>query len=105
MGIDCHTIDQVSGSTFAFTDRVLLLNLPQQANAAGGGAGSSVTTAVSVPSGVTLPAAYSVLVGGLSQDATAYVTGRTSTGFNVVLEPRLAANTLAAGTFDVVVIA
>jgi hypothetical protein len=103
MPIDMRTIEAGDGSTFAFTDRMKVWNLPGQANVAGGSAGASVTTAVSVPN-VALPAEYSVLVGGLSQDATAYVTGRTASGFNVVLEPRLAANTLAAGTFDVLIV-
>jgi hypothetical protein len=33
------------------------------------------------------------------------VTSKTLTGFSVVLNPRLAANTLAAGTFDVLIVA
>ena len=70
-------------------------------NAVGGGAGAAVTTVVS---GLKLPAAYTVLVQP-NQDATAFVTAKTATGFSVTLTPRLAANTLAAGTFDVVIVA
>ena len=102
MPIDMRVIEAGDGSTFSFSDRMKVWNLPGQANASGS-TGAAVTTALSIPGGV-LPAAYSVIVSGLSQDATAYVTGRTSSGFNVVLEPRLASNALAAGTFDVVVI-
>jgi hypothetical protein len=36
----------------------------------------------------------------LSQDATHYITGKSSAGFTVNIQPRLAANTLAAGTFN-----
>ena len=59
--------------------------------------GASVTTAIT---GLTLPANsnYGVIVTP-NQDAVAYVTSKTTTGFSVVLNPRLAANTLAAGTF------
>ena len=211
MSIDVHTVSQHDGSGFNKSDRVHMALLNNVANVAGGGAGQSVTTAVSLPglpstqasgtatfsanpanndtltiggtaitfvtsgatgnqvnigaslaatlasllallvgsadtnlvkfeyavngsvlafsaatpgivgntltlakssTAITLSAAtltggtsnYSVFVGGLSQDATAYVTGKAVGGFNVVLEPRLAANTLAVGTFDVVVV-
>ena len=39
------------------------------------------------------------------QDATWYVTNKTSDSFDVVLNPRLAANVLAAGAFDCVLVA
>ena len=71
------------------------------ANVVGGGAGLAVTTAIT---GLKLPASYTVLVQP-NQDATAFVTSKTATGFSVTLTPRLAANTLAAGTFDVVIVA
>jgi len=51
-----------------------------------------------------LPASYAVVVCP-NQDATVCVSNKTSTGFNVTLTPRLATATLAAGLFDVVVIA
>jgi hypothetical protein len=74
------------------------------ANAAGGSAGASVTTAVSFSAG--LPANYFVSVTP-SQACFATVTGKTSTGFNVTLTPASPGGvnaTLAAGTFDVAVI-
>ena len=61
---------------------------------------TAITLSAATLSGGT--ASYGVQVTP-SQDATAYVSGKTSSGFNVVLEPRLAANTLAVGTFDVLV--
>ncbi|GEM_PF-5735931 len=96
-----HAIAVPSGAVQANQGQVLIGSIPGVANAAGGGAGAAVVTAVSVPG---LPASYSVLVNP-GQDATAFVSGKTSTGFNVTLTPRLAANTLAAGTFDVVIVA
>ncbi|WP_413444137.1 hypothetical protein [Herbaspirillum frisingense] len=79
----------------------MIANLPSQANAAGGSAGASVSTTITGLAG--LPAKYSVLVNP-GQDASWYVTNKTSTGFTVVMTPNAAANTLAAGTFDAVVI-
>lgn len=94
-----HTVIAPDGATLGNPGQITIGSFPGIANAAGSGAGAAVTTAVSVAG---LPANYSVTVNP-GQDATWYVTGKTTTGFNVVLNPRLAANTLAAGTFDVVV--
>jgi hypothetical protein len=58
-----------------------------------------VTTAVSFPAG-SLPANCAVFVDA-GQSVTAYVTGKTSSGFNVVL----AATAVAAGTFNVLIVA
>jgi hypothetical protein len=102
MPLDIRTIETLDGSDVNAPDRVQVYLKKQVANAAGGGAGQTVTTAIS---NLQLPAKYAVIVSGLSQDATAYVTGRTQTGFSVVLAPRLAANTLAIGTFDLLVVA
>ena len=82
--------------------------LPAIANAAGSGAGASVTTAVSA--GLTdqfgtgkLPGSYSVLVTPSQASCTVAVTSKTASGFNVILTPSSATATLAAGTFDVVI--
>jgi hypothetical protein len=77
-------------------------NLP---NPAGGGAGSAVTVAVAFPpvlGNPVLPPNYAVNVSP-SQAATTRVSGKTNTGFNVILTPVLASTTLAAGTFDIVI--
>jgi len=102
MAKDLHTV-AVSSRSDPLTneDRVILLVKKGLANAAGGSAGAAVTIAVT---GLELPASYTVQVTP-SQDATAWITSRTQAGFTVNLAPRLAANTLAAGTVDVVVIA
>ena len=98
-----QVIEAPDGSNFAWTDRVIMGLQTQVANSAGGGAGSSVTVAVSFP--YELPAEYAVFVNP-GQDATWFVANasKTSTGFTVTLEPRLAANTLAAGAIDVLVV-
>ena len=77
-------------------------------NAAGGGAGQSVTTAVSFVDRYgagLLPAANYVVLASPSQACAATVTGKTQSGFSVVLTPLAATTTLAVGTFDVAVLA
>lgn len=102
MGLDIHTIEVAPGSnSTAQPDRVVLAILEGVATAAGGSAGASVTTAIA---GLQLPANYTVQVTP-NQDAVPYVTSKTNSGFNVVLNPRLAANTLAAGTVDITIFA
>jgi hypothetical protein len=76
------------------------------ANAAGGGNGQAVTTPVSFVDRFNqplLPQNYVVQVMP-SQSCFVTITGKTMSGFNVVLTP-LSTVTLAAGTFDVTVIA
>lgn len=102
MSKDLHTISLVKGTQPARQDRLIVGMKCGVINAVGGGAGQSVTTAVTFAE--PLPAAYVVSVDP-HQDAGWYTTNRTANGFDVVLTPRLAANTLAAGTFDLTVTA
>ena len=81
-----------------------------QTNTAGGGAGQSVTTSLATTFqdqyGVgVLPAngQYCVSVTP-NQSATAYVTGKTTSGFSVVLTPVPTTATLTAGTFDLTIL-
>ena len=77
------------------------------ANTAGGGAGASVTTAITFTDAYgngKLPNSYSVQVTPSAIGVTAAVSGKTTSGFNVVLAPAIATATLAAGSFDLVVI-
>lgn len=100
MSLNQHSIAILPPSIPSQLDRLVVGFLPNVANVIGSAAGASVTTAVALKD---LPAKYSVIVTP-SQDAVAYVSAKTTSGFNVVLSPRLAANTLAVGTFDVIVI-
>jgi hypothetical protein len=103
MGLDIHTIDLKAGSSaLSEQDRIKMIILEAVANVIGGGAGQSVVTAVGGFTNLPANGNYAVVVTP-NQDAVAYVSGKTSTGFNVTLNPRLAANTLAAGTFDLLV--
>lgn len=101
MPIQNHTTEHFDGSAPLRLDRNLRAVKVGITNGAGGGAGAAVTVAVAFTG---LPAAYGVLVAP-NQDATAFVSSKTATGFNVTLTPRLAASTLASGTFDVFVYA
>lgn len=100
MSLDLHTISLIDGAQPVRKDRIFFGIYPAVANAAGGGAGQAVTTAVALK----LPPSYCVVVQP-TQDVTWYITGKTAAGFNVVMTPRLAATTLAAGTFDVLIYA
>jgi hypothetical protein len=77
-------------------------------NTAGGGAGASVSTAVSFVdqySNGLLPAGgYVVQVTPNTSGVSTAVSGKTNSGFNVVLAPTLSTATLAAGTFDCLVV-
>ena len=105
MPFDQHTVETPQGCDKpALSDRRIIGTIIGVANGAGAGAGASVTTAIS---GLALPEDYAVIVLP-SQDAVAYVpddSTRTQFGFHVVLNPRLAANTLSEGTFDVLIVA
>jgi hypothetical protein len=102
MAKDLHTVAVSSkGDGPAQEDRLIVLMKKGLANAAGGSAGAAVTIALT---GLELPASYGVQVTP-SQDATVWTSGRSQTGFTINLAPRLAANTLAAGTVDVLVFA
>jgi hypothetical protein len=102
MAKDLHTVTLIKGTVTAQEDRLLVGMKVAVANGVGGGAGQAVTVAVAFAG--ELPANYAVMVNP-GQDATWFVSGKTNNGFNVTLTPRLAANTLAAGTFDVLVVA
>lgn len=101
MAIDKRVLQTLDGSTAVFTDR-MIVGVQIGLTNASGSAGAAVTTAVTFAE--TLPATYTVLVQA-NQDAVPYVSSKTTSGFNVVLNPRLAANSVAAGTFDVIVLA
>lgn len=98
MPFDIHTAEIPDGGYgFNQKGRALLGCGLAVANAAGGAAGASVTVAVTGLK--NLPTNFGVLVNP-GQDATWWISGKSATGFTINLSPRLAANTLAAGTVD-----
>jgi hypothetical protein len=80
-----------------------------QTNSAGGGAGQSVTIGMATTfqdqygTGVLLSNGQYCVSVTPNQSATAYVTGKTTSGFSVVLTPLPTTATLAAGQFDVLI--
>jgi hypothetical protein len=99
MSLDVHTVAVVPGTNLSANDRLHAGLLEGVANGVGSGAGAAVAVAVT---GLKLPAKYTVVISP-SQDATWYITAKTATSFTVNLLPRLASETLAAGTFDVAI--
>ena len=102
MSRDVHPIDLVDGTQLARMDRVIVAAKFGLANVAGAAAGDAVTVDVAFVG--QLPDLYGVFVNP-GQDATWFVNAKTNAGFTVTLNPRLAANQLAAGTIDVLVLA
>jgi hypothetical protein len=76
-------------------------------NTAGtGGSNVTISSAASFQDGFgvgTLPNDYAVMVLP-NQPAMASVTGKTTSGFSVVLTPPTASATLAAGVMDIIVL-
>lgn len=99
MSFDVHTVAVVPGTNLNANDRLHVGLLQGVANLVGGSAGAAVAVAVT---GLKLPSKYTVVVSP-SQDSTWYITAKTATGFTVNLLPRLASETLAAGTFDLAI--
>lgn len=98
MPFDLHTLEVPEGGYgFGQKGRALVAAGIGVANAVGGAAGAAVTVVVTGLK--NLPANFGVLVNP-GQDATWFVSAKTATGFTITLNPRLAANTLAAGTVD-----
>lgn len=101
MSIPVHNVAVVDGSNPAFQDRVLLGIKTAIANAAGGGAGASVTTAVTF-NNYELPPNYVVSIDP-GQSCLWYVTNKTANGFSVTLVPYPSTAVLAAGSFNLTV--
>jgi hypothetical protein len=93
MPLSIHDIDLADGSTPTMQDR-LIGGLQLAVTNAAGATGATVTTAVSF--GYGLLANYSVFVDA-GQECFAWVSGKTSTGFNVNLAPTTTSGTVAAG--------
>ncbi len=106
MSTDIRTVEIIDGSQQNRSDRLGVALQLQVANAVGSGAGAAVTVAIAFPATANLPANYGVFIDP-GQDAVWYVSqsSKTATGFTVTLNPRLAANTLAAGAIDILVVA
>jgi hypothetical protein len=102
MAIAKHRMSVLDGSSAAFTDKLIIGTLIGVANLIGGGAGQNVATVVAFAE--PLPASFGVIISP-RQDAVGFISAITTSGFTVNISPRLAANTLAAGTFDVLIYA
>ncbi|MHB0992712.1 MAG: hypothetical protein ACYC0M_15745 [Burkholderiales bacterium] len=100
MSLIQRAISVPGGSAPAFQDRAIIGSQQGIANAAGA-AGVTVTVAVSF---ADLPPNYSALVNP-GQGCGWFISGKTNSGFNVNLVPFSSTAIVAAGSFDVTVIA
>lgn len=101
MSIDSTAIEKTARfiNTTGYAVYTAILN--DLANLVGGGAGQAVTTAVAL-SGLPASLDYTINITP-NQACAASWSAKTSSGFNVVLTPLNTGDTIAAGTFDVVV--
>ena len=97
-----RAISLLDGSNPDFSDRLIMGALFSITTAAGGGAGASVTTPVAFTE--PLPANYMVFIDA-GADAVGYISARTASGFNLVINPRLASATLGAGSVNIFLVA
>ena len=101
MGIAVHTVEFVNGSNgFSRTDRVFmgLMTVPY---AAGGSAGASVSATAIVGD---LPATAQFFFSD-SADVTSFIASNVSGTLTITVEPRLASETVAAGSVGLLIVA
>jgi hypothetical protein len=103
MSVDVHTIEVQDGSNTLSTQDRVKVYAAQVANSAGGGAGQVVTVAVTFSQ--PMPSAGYSTFFDAGQDAVCFATSKTVNGFTLNINPRLAANTVAAGNVNLLVVA
>jgi hypothetical protein len=102
MGLDIHTIAVPGGMMgYANSDRVIL-GLETVAYSAGTAAGDSVTVDVTFTE--PLPTTFQVFFAPQA-DVTAYASSPTAMGFTLNIQPRLATETIAAGSIGLLIVA
>lgn len=100
MPIPMHVAEVADGSNNSWADRLIVGIQSGVANVAGAGEGDTVATTVTFDS--DLPANYAVQVTP-SQAAFVSVGTKKNRSFVVTLTPPLSTDTIAVGTFDVIV--
>lgn len=102
MSLDLHTVSVAAGSAAPTKqDRVQQWSAFGLATAAGA-AGVAVATVVPVPAAAGFPSNGNYFVDvEVAQDVTYFISAKSATGFTVTLNPRLPANIVAAGAFNV----
>lgn len=105
MGIPVHSLEAIDGfNEFAFTDRVLI-GLNMTVAYGSGGAGATVTAAVTLPASADLPSNYAVFIDASSSDFF-WVTNKSATGFTLnVLAQTASTGTVAAGSVNILIVA
>lgn len=67
-----------------------------------GAAGATVSVNVTAPDNILPPSGQYFVSVELAADYTYFITAKSGTGFTVNIQPRLAANLVAAGAFNAV---
>jgi hypothetical protein len=99
VGVAYHTLYTPDGAGVNLADRIVIGSVT--VTYASGSAGAAVTTAVSWAGRIPTP--YTLLMSCV-EDCTYYATSRTYTSLSLVVAPRLAANSLAGGTVELLFI-
>jgi hypothetical protein len=100
MGLAYHDLYSVDGQLLNTFDRAYFGTVTVT-YAAGGGAGSAVTATVSWTEPVPTP--YCAIMSPV-EDCTYFISAKTTLGFTLNVLPRLAANTLAGGTVEILIV-
>jgi hypothetical protein len=103
MGIPLHVLDIVGGTPSTQNDRLSVVAQANLPNPVGSGAG--VVVSVPVVFAEKMPTANYAAFVEANQDATTWASAKTTSGFTANIQPRLATVTLAAGTFDILILA
>lgn len=99
MGIAYHTSYSPDGTILNLFDRVVIGNVTAVYPAATAGA----TSTIAVTWGEPIPTPYMAIMSPI-EDCTYFVSARTTVGFTLNVLPRLAANTLAGGSVEILIV-
>ena len=100
MGIAYHTIHAPDGAGLNLFDRVTIGTI----TAVYPSAATSVTSTLAVTWSEPVATPYTVILSPI-EDCTYFITNKTTVGFTLNVSPRLAANALAGGSVEILLLA
>lgn len=99
MGIAYHTLYATDGTGLNVADRVYFGTVTATYASASAGVASTIAVAWSEP----IPTPYCAIMSPV-EDCTYFISVKTTLGFTLNVLPRLAANALAGGTVEILII-
>jgi hypothetical protein len=99
MGIAYHTIHAPDGAGLNLFDRVTIGTVTAVYPSATAGATSTLAVTWNEPVALTYTAIMSPI-----EDCTYFITNKTTVGFTLNVNPRLAANTLGGGSVEILLL-